>query len=96
MNLRNLLNQRNLILIIIILFSFGYPQIKLDIVEYRPFPDEVAILDLDPTKICWSIANTFLLLDQNKGELFEIDQFGNFTLSGSVSKDNSSFLSISY
>ena len=91
MNLRNLLNQRNLILIIIILFSFGYPQIKLDIIEYRPFPDEVAILNLEPTKVCWSIANTFLLLDQNKGELFEIDQFGNFTLSGSVSKDKSSY-----
>ena len=78
-------------MIFLLLLSVGYSQLKLEIVEYRPFPDEVEILDLEPTKISWSIGNKFLLLDQNRGELFELDQFGNFFLSGSVTNDNSRY-----
>ena len=79
MKLRKQLNQRKFTLLLFIFLSFGYSQTKLNIVEYRPFPEELSILNLKPTKISWSIGNNFLLLDQNKGELFEIDQFGNFT-----------------
>ncbi len=57
-------------MIFLLLISVGYSQLKLELVEYRPFPDEVEILDLEPTKISWSMGNKFLLLDQNKGELF--------------------------
>ena len=91
MKLRKQLNQRNFTIILFIFLSFGHSQAKLNIVEYRPFPEELSILNLEPTKISWSIGNKFLLLDQNKGELFEIDQFGNFNLSGSIGKRNSRY-----
>ena len=89
--MRKQLNQINFTLILLIGISFGYCQPVLKIIDYRPFPDEINILNLKPSKISWSIANKFLLLDQNKGELFEISQFGEFKLSGTNSKKNSRY-----
>ena len=34
---------------------------KLSIVEYRPFPEKISLLGIEPTQLNWSIANKFLL-----------------------------------
>ena len=61
-------------------------QVKLSIVEYRPFPEKLSILDIEPSRINWSIANKFILLDERNRELFELGPFGNLNLNGGFGK----------
>ena len=53
-----------IIYILLLVLNFLLAQINLSISEYRPFPDQISILEIQPTKISWSIANRFLLMDQ--------------------------------
>ena len=56
-------------------------QVSLNIVEYRPFPEKIILLDLQPDLLKWSIANRFLLLDKSKHELIELGPFGDVAFS---------------
>ncbi len=56
-------------------------QVSLNIAEYRPFPEKIMLLDLQPDLLSWSIANRFLLLDKSKHELIELGPFGDVVLS---------------
>ena len=61
-----------IIIILGLLLNNSNSQIKLSISEYRPFPDQISILEIEPTKISWSIANRFLLMDQYQKDLIEL------------------------
>ena len=54
--------------------------LKLEIKEYRPFPAEIDLLELKPTKFNWSIGNRFILLDKVKNQLLEINLSGKLNL----------------
>jgi len=62
---------------IIFLFYFIWGQsVEFEVKEYRPFPEDISILDLKPTKFNWSIGNRFLLLDEIKNQLMDVDPSG--------------------
>lgn len=73
------------------LLSVGIGQPRFDIAEYRPFPENLSILNLEPTQLSWSIGNKFLLLDQNNAELFELGPFSDFYFSGGMGRRNSKY-----
>jgi hypothetical protein len=66
-------------------------QVSLSIAEYRPFPEKIHLLDIKPTKVSWTIANRFLLFDQYKRELLELDAFGDVNLSSGVGQNISGY-----
>lgn len=83
---------RNLLALTYFCLSFGIGQtLKLTISDYRPFPDKIFKLGIEPTQLNWSIANKFLLLDENRSELIELDPFGNVNLTSGFSGSNSHF-----
>ena len=64
---------------IVIAFSFFqvWGQISgFEIKEYHPISDEISFLGLEPSKFSWSIGNRFLLLDEVKNQIVEIDKAG--------------------
>ena len=73
-----------ILLIVYFLTSLIFGQVSLSISEYRPFPDKISLLDIEPTVLSWSIANRFLLLDQNKREMIELGTFGDVTLASGL------------
>jgi len=75
----------------LIIFNCLFSQISLTISEYRPFPEQISILEIQPTKISWSIANRFLLMDQYQKDLLELGIFGDVTLSSVNSLTNQSY-----
>ena len=78
---------------IFILYFTGFctGQVNLSIVEYRPFPEKISLLNIDPTQVKWSIANRFLLLDENKRELLELGPFGDVNLAGGLGRQRSRY-----
>ena len=78
------LTLRNLPLLILFISNLVLGQISLSITEYRPFPEKITLLDIEPTVLSWSIANRFLLLDQNQRELIELGPFGNVNLASGL------------
>lgn len=71
--------------------NVGLAQFSVSIAEYRPFPEKIELLGIEPTKVGWSIANNLLLLDVNHSELIELSSFGDVTLSGGFNQRSSSF-----
>jgi hypothetical protein len=71
--------------------NVGLAQVTVSIAEYRPFPEKIELLGIEPTKVGWSIANNLLLLDVNHSELIELSSFGDVTLSGGFNQRSSSF-----
>ena len=64
---------------IVIAFSFYqvWGQISgFEIKEYHPISDEISFLGLEPSKFSWSIGNRFLLLDEVKNQIVEVDKAG--------------------
>ncbi len=74
-----ILRKYSLILNFCLYFVSGQTS-KLEIKEYRPFPVEIDLLELNPTKFNWSIGNRFILLDEVKNQLLEIDLSGELNL----------------
>ena len=71
--------------------NVGLAQVSVSIAEYRPFPEKIELLGIEPTKVGWFIANNLLLLDVNHSELIELSSFGDVTLSGGFNQRSSSF-----
>ncbi|MDP6168920.1 MAG: hypothetical protein QF780_02835 [Candidatus Marinimicrobia bacterium] len=68
---------RKYFLRIIFCFYFIWGQsVEFEIKEYRPFPEDISSLGLKLTKFNWSIGNRFLLLDEVKNQLIDIDPSG--------------------
>ena len=78
-------------IILIFWANVGLAQVSVSIAEYRPFPEKIELLGIEPTKVGWSIANNLLLLDVNHSELIELSSFGDVTLSGGFNQRSSSF-----
>tara|TARA_Y100001970_G_scaffold89845_1_gene113219 strand:+ start:2150 stop:2992 length:843 start_codon:yes stop_codon:yes gene_type:complete len=64
---------------------------KIRIIEHRLLPDKISNLGIQPTKFNWSIADNFLLLDVQKGVLFELGPDGNLTFSSGLDTEYSVF-----
>ena len=47
-----------------------------EIKEYHPISDEISSLGLEPSKVSWSIGNRFLILDEVKNQIVEVDKAG--------------------
>ena len=77
-------NLHKYFLFILLSITLCSGQVNLSIAEYRPFPEKLSLLDFEPTKMSWSIANRFLLLDEHKRELLELGTFGDVNLAGGL------------
>ena len=64
-----------------------FSQTSLSIVEFHPFTEKMKLLDLKPSKIEWSFDNRFLLLDEFKKEIFQLDKFGNLNSSSLLNQN---------
>tara|TARA_S200000501_G_scaffold98676_1_gene92076 strand:- start:95525 stop:96370 length:846 start_codon:yes stop_codon:yes gene_type:complete len=73
----------NRLLILLILNNIIESKNLLYILEYRPFPEEMTVLNFQPENFCWSLANNFILLDKSKNEIISLDKFGKISLSSS-------------
>ena len=83
---------RNFLLFIYFCLSFGLGQgLKLTISDYRPFPEKIFSLGIEPTQFEWSLANKFLLLDENRTDLISLDHSGNLSLTSGLSNPNTRF-----
>lgn len=71
---------RKYLLVITFCFYYSWGQIsKFEIKEYHPVSDEISSLDFKPTKFNWSIGNRFLLFDEVKNQILEVDKTGELT-----------------
>lgn len=77
----NLLKQ---VYILILFLGFVFGQLQTNVAEYRPFPSELINLRFTPSSFQWSIGNNFILLDDARRELVEIDAFGDISLSNDI------------
>jgi len=73
----------NKLLILLLFNNIIKSENLFHVLEYRPFPEEMRVLNFQPEEFCWSIANNFILLDKSKNEILSLDQFGNISLSSS-------------
>ena len=73
----------NKLLILLLFNNIIKSENLFHVLEYRPFPEDMRVLNFQPEEFCWSIANNFILLDKSKNEILSLDQFGNISLSSS-------------
>ena len=86
------LTPRNFLVLIYLCFSFCIGQgLKLTISDYKPFPEKIFSLGIEPTQLEWSLVNKFLLLDENRTDLISLDHYGNLSLTSGFSNQNSRF-----
>lgn len=74
------------------LFSGLFAQINLQVTEFKPFPDEIQMLDLQPDMIQWSIAGRFLLMDKMTQQLIGLGLMGELQMVGGFGRQNYSFV----
>ena len=83
---------RNFFVFIHFCLSFCIGQgLKLTISDYKPFPEKIFSLGIEPTQLEWSLVNKFLLLDENRTDLISLDHYGNLSLTSGFSNPNSRF-----
>ena len=64
-------------------------ELEFRVIESIPFPQDTRLLDLNPNKLNWSINNSFLLLDEEKNQLFSLEPPDNLNLSPISGLENS-------
>ena len=74
--------------LLISVFVFAQ-ELEFRVVESIPFPEDTKLLDLNPNKLNWSINNSFLLLDEEKNQLFSLEPPDNLNLSPISGLENS-------
>mgnify|MGYP004231444753 FL=1 len=72
----------NQCIVYLLLSVFVFAQeLELRVIKSIPFPEDTKLLDLNPNKLNWSINNSFLLLDEEKNQLFSLEPPDNLNLS---------------
>ena len=74
--------------LLISVFVFAQ-ELEFRVIESIPFPEDTKLLDLNPNKLNWSINNSFLLLDEEKNQLFSLEPPDNLNLSPISGLENS-------
>ena len=82
----------NRTIIHIIFFSRLCGQIDLYVSEFRLFPDEIQMLDLQPDMVQWSVAGRFLLLDKMAQQLIGLGLIGDVQMVGGFGRQNYTFV----
>ncbi|MDB9853799.1 hypothetical protein OAC91_01035 [Candidatus Marinimicrobia bacterium] len=59
----------------------------MSISEYRPFPDKLDHLNFQPSMLSWSLSDGFIILDNSKRELIELNSLGEILFSTGLGRD---------
>jgi len=70
-------------------FHFIWGQISdFKIKEYFPLPERISELGLKPTKFNWSIGNRFILIDEVKNQIMNVNPIGNLSFPSGLSENS--------
>ena len=79
---------RKYTLFILSTFHFIWGQISdFKVKEYFPLPHRISELGLKPTKFNWSVGDRFILIDEVKNQIMNVNLNGPFHLTKTVLKD---------
>ena len=56
--------------------------------EYFPLPERISELGLKPTKFNWSIGNRFILIDEVKNQIMNVNPIGNLSFPSGLSENS--------
>ena len=71
------------------IFQFIWGQISdFNIKEYLPFPERISELGLKPTKFNWSVGNRFILIDEVKNQIMNVNPNGNLSFPSGLSENS--------
>ena len=74
---------------ILSIFHFIWGQISdFKIKEYFPLPERISELGLKPTKFNWSIGNRFILIDEVKNQIMNVNPLGNLSFPSGLSENS--------
>ena len=74
---------------ILSIFHFIWGQISdFKIKEYFPLPERISELGLKPTKFNWSIGNRFILIDELKNQIMNVNPIGNLSFPSGLSENS--------
>tara|TARA_B100001027_G_C16259043_1_gene328446 strand:- start:341 stop:1183 length:843 start_codon:yes stop_codon:yes gene_type:complete len=74
---------------IISTFQFIWGQISdFNIKEYLPFPERISELGLKPTKFNWSVGDRFILIDEVKNQIINVNPNGNLSFPSGLSENS--------
>ena len=74
---------------IISTFQFIWGQISdFNIKEYLPFPERISELGLKPTKFNWSVGDRFILIDEVKNQIMNVNPNGNLSFPSGLSENS--------
>ena len=75
--------------LILSIFHFIWGQISdFKIKEYFPFPQRISELGLKPTKFNWSIGERFILIDEVKNQIMNVNPNGNLSFPSGLSENS--------
>ena len=70
-------------------FQFIWGQISdFNIKEYLPFPERISELGLKPTKFNWSVGDRFILIDEVKNQIINVNPNGNLSFPSGLSENS--------
>ena len=71
------------------IFHFICGQISdFKIKEYFPLPEKISELGLKPTKFNWSIGNQFILIDEVKNQIMDVNPIGHLSFPSGLSENS--------
>ena len=74
---------------ILSIFHFIWGQISdFKIKEYFPLPERISELGLRPTKFNWSIGDRFILIDEVKNQIMNVNHIGNLSFPSGLSENS--------
>ena len=74
---------------ILSIFHFIWGQISdFKIKEYFPFPQRISELGLKPTKFNWSVGDRFILIDEVKNQIMNVNPNGNLSFPSGLSENS--------
>ena len=80
---------RNYTLLILSIFHFIWGQIsEFKIKEYFPLPERISELGLKPTKFNWSVGDRFILIDEVKNQIMNVNPNGNLSFPSGLSENS--------
>ena len=75
--------------LILSIFHLIWGQISdFKIKEYFPLPERISELGLKPTKFNWSIGNRFILIDEVKNQIMNVNPIGNLSFPSGLSENS--------
>ena len=73
---------------ILSIFHFIWGQISdFKIKEYIPLPERISELGLKPTRFNWSLGNRFILIDEVKNQIMNVNPIGNLSFPSGLSEN---------